>query len=71
METTTPTSPSTVSTVSSEIPMTIRSPPSRMVSTDEEESTTPLFDSPTRQLIQTTPVKKPSHRRAFSTDLDM
>eukprot|EP00111_Clytia_hemisphaerica_P002239 TCONS_00006276-protein len=81
IETIPPTSPSTISTASSEIPMSIRSPsirtvstrdpPSRMVSTDEEERSSPLFESPTARLIQTTPVKKPSHRRAFSTDLDL
>jgi len=48
-------------------------PPLRLLSNESDDRSTiaPLSDSPRALLIQSTPVKKLGHRRAFSTDLDL
>ena len=48
-------------------------PPLRLLSNESDDRSTiaPLSDSPRALLIQSTPVKKLGHRRAFSTDFDL
>ncbi|XP_066919865.1 ATP-binding cassette sub-family A member 2-like [Clytia hemisphaerica] len=70
METIPPTSPSTISTTSSEIPMMETSSLSGTVSTGEEERMAPLFESITEPLIQSRQDYDLYHERLSSFDLN-